>query len=198
MPPQSNNDYMQLLSDVIKKQIVILGPDITLAKARNVPGLTVDASGTVTQISGEPQKITQNLIDQFVQLSGLIVKKTMEPLLAYHTAADGTPMKEPAKPAVPVSQPVPPASQASPVVQQMMQSAPITPIPPMTDHVQNVTQVPPMTATAPVQQPVPQLLQQQAAPLQNSTPMSPPVPAQPTSIPMQQTDSVQMPPPSEV
>src|SRR5579883_1263764 len=75
-------DYKQLLTDVIKKQIVILGPDITLLKARNVKGLTVANDGTVTGVEGQPQEVTQALIDQFVQLSGLIVKKTMEPLLS--------------------------------------------------------------------------------------------------------------------
>lgn len=80
-------DYKQLLSEVIKKQIVILGPDITLAKARNVQGLIVADDGTVTDISGEPQQITQKLIDQFVQLSGEIVKKTMEPLLSMNQSS---------------------------------------------------------------------------------------------------------------
>lgn len=80
--PQSDTDYQKLLSEVIKKQIVILGPDITLAKARNVKGLTISDDGTVTAISGSPQFLTQQLVEQFMELSGLIVKKTMEPLLA--------------------------------------------------------------------------------------------------------------------
>jgi hypothetical protein len=62
--------------------MVILGPGITLAKARNVKGLSVNDSGIVTEIQGPPQELIQGLIDQFVQLSGLIVKKTMEPLLS--------------------------------------------------------------------------------------------------------------------
>lgn len=82
MPPQTENDYQKLLTEVIKKQIIILGPDITLAKARNVQGLTIADDGTVTQITGDPGQITQKLVDQFMELSGLIVKKTMEPLLA--------------------------------------------------------------------------------------------------------------------
>lgn len=77
-----NTDYKTVISDVIKKQIIILGPSITIAKARNVKGLTVADDGTVTDISGPPQEIVQALIDQFIQLSGLIVRKTMEPLLA--------------------------------------------------------------------------------------------------------------------
>ena len=82
MQPQPGQDYKKLLTDVIKKQIVILGPGITLAKARNVKGLTVADDGTVADMQGQPQELIQALIEQFVQLSGLIVKKTMEPLLS--------------------------------------------------------------------------------------------------------------------
>jgi hypothetical protein len=77
-------DYKKVLTEVIKKQMIILGPDITLAKARNVHGLTISNDGTVTDIQGHPQELIQSLIDQFVQLSGLIVKKTMEPLLSIY------------------------------------------------------------------------------------------------------------------
>jgi len=79
---ENNTDYKKLLTEVIKKQMIILGPDITLTKARNVKGLTIENDGTVSQISGHPQELIQDLINQFVQLSGLIVQKTMEPLLA--------------------------------------------------------------------------------------------------------------------
>ena len=88
MQPNTNTDYKKLLTEVIQKQIVILGPAITLAKARNVKGLTVSDDGTVTDMQGSAQELIQNLIDQFVQLSGLIVKKTMEPLLSMYP--DGT------------------------------------------------------------------------------------------------------------
>jgi len=84
MQPTSGQDYKKLLTDVIKKQMVILGPAITLVKARNVKGLVVADDGTVTDMQGAPQELIQNLIDQFVQLSGLIVKKTMEPLLSMY------------------------------------------------------------------------------------------------------------------
>jgi len=87
MQPPANTDYKKLLSEVIQKQMVILGPSITLAKARNVKGLTVADNGTVVNIEGQPQELIQGLIDQFVQLSGLIVKKTMEPLLSMYPGA---------------------------------------------------------------------------------------------------------------
>lgn len=94
--PQAGQDYKKLLTDVIKKQIVILGPQITLAKARNVKGLTIADDGTVTDMQGSPQELIQLLIDQFVQLSGLIVKKTMEPLLrAYPDGAKTSEQDQP-------------------------------------------------------------------------------------------------------
>lgn len=99
MQPKTQDDYKTLLTQVIQKQMVILGPTITLAKARNVKGLTVADDGTVVNMDGQPQALIQGLIDQFVQLSGLIVKKTMEPLLSVYP--DGAETATP----TPVSQP---------------------------------------------------------------------------------------------
>lgn len=80
--PKTDGEFQKLLTEVIKKQIIVLGPDITLAKARNVKGLSIADDGTVTHFVGNPKELIQDLVDQFVQLSGLIVKKTMEPLLS--------------------------------------------------------------------------------------------------------------------
>ena len=74
-------DTKQILSKVIKQQILILGPDIALLKARNVPGLKVSESGDVTEVKGNPREALKSLVDEYVALSGLIVKKTLEPLL---------------------------------------------------------------------------------------------------------------------
>lgn len=116
MQPTGQQDYKQLLTQVIKKQIIILGPDITLAKARNVPGLVVADDGTVTDISGDPQQLTQKLVDQFVQLSGEIVKKTMEPLLT---------MNQTPAPTIPVA-PVIQTPAPQPVTQTPPTAQPIT------------------------------------------------------------------------
>ncbi|HEX7042220.1 MAG TPA: hypothetical protein VF189_03130 [Patescibacteria group bacterium] len=128
MQPQSAQDYKNLLTEVIKKQIVILGPDITLSKARNVKGLTVMDDGTVTAVSGSPQEVTQALIDQFVQLSGLIVKKTMEPLLlgTQNQFSETTPQ---------IAQP------QMPVAPQQM-PAQNTPMQPMTNQTNQIPQSP--------------------------------------------------------
>lgn len=120
-------DYKKLISELLKKQMVILGPDITFAKARNVVGITVDINGEVQSLTGDPKTIFNELTNQFVELSSLIVKKTMDSILEAKESASevvkeekpeeqslqsATPTQEEAqKPAVQVPEP-----QASPVV----------------------------------------------------------------------------------
>jgi hypothetical protein len=81
MNNDSANDYQQLLTETLQKQMVILGPTITLAKARQVAGLHVTDDGRVTSIEGNPQEVSIKLLEQFRELSPLMVKKTMRPLL---------------------------------------------------------------------------------------------------------------------
>ncbi len=69
--------YLGLLTEIIGKQAVILGPDIAILKARNVAGLTVDDSGKVTGINGDPAEAVEKLIDTYVELSGMIVKSAL-------------------------------------------------------------------------------------------------------------------------
>lgn len=78
---ESIDDYKKVMSEIIQRQMVILGPDIALLKARNVEGLAVGSDGFVTNLDGDPSDLLQKLIDEYVALSGLIVKKAMEPLL---------------------------------------------------------------------------------------------------------------------
>jgi hypothetical protein len=71
------DQYKALMTEIIKKQIVILGPDISVLKARNVKSIEVSDDGTVTEISGDPQAVLQQLIDEYVALSGQIVKNIL-------------------------------------------------------------------------------------------------------------------------
>lgn len=82
MQPQSDSDYKKIFTELIKKQIIVLGPDITLAKVKNVQGIEMSEQGEVISIQGDAQRTLQLLINEFVELSGLIVKKTMESILA--------------------------------------------------------------------------------------------------------------------
>lgn len=69
--------YKSLLTDIIAKQIVILGPDIAVLKARNVAELEIGKDGKVQDIRGDSRQALQKLINEYVNLSGLIVKNAL-------------------------------------------------------------------------------------------------------------------------
>lgn len=74
--------YTALIGEIIKKQSLILGPEIAVLKARSVPGLMVDNDGKVTGVGDNPKETLQNLVDQYVELSGLIVKNALGSIFA--------------------------------------------------------------------------------------------------------------------
>lgn len=75
-------DYKKLLSDALQKQMLILGPQITLLKAHTIPGLSFTNDGQVTEISEDPQKVVTQFLEEFRELSVPLVKKSMKPLLS--------------------------------------------------------------------------------------------------------------------
>src|SRR3989344_6118728 len=75
MDPQKR--YKLLFSEIIAKQAVILGPTVAVIKARNVPGLTVDDKGNVLRVEGDYQEALERLVDEYVNLSGQIIKSAL-------------------------------------------------------------------------------------------------------------------------
>lgn len=80
--------YMAIMSEIIAKQAVILGPEISVLKARNVLGLIIDDAGEVTDIKGDPAEMLQALIDEYIALSGQIVKNVMRPIFKKYPNID--------------------------------------------------------------------------------------------------------------
>ena len=74
--------YKNLMSEIIAKQAVILGPEIANLKAKNVSLLEISDDGKVTAIKGDPEKALKKLIDQYVELSGMIVKNALGSIFA--------------------------------------------------------------------------------------------------------------------
>ena len=90
-------DFQKLLTEAIRKQMIILGPQITLVKAHNVPGMTVSDDGTVVSLSGNPSDVVTQFLEQFREISAPLLKKTMKPLLStVGTTASETPPAHPA------------------------------------------------------------------------------------------------------
>lgn len=69
--------YIAIISEIIARQSIILGPDIAVLKARSVVGLTVNNEGVVTDIKGDGNVILQQLVNTYVELSGMIVKNAL-------------------------------------------------------------------------------------------------------------------------
>jgi hypothetical protein len=78
----SAEDYKNLINDILAKQAVILGRDIVILKANNVAGLSLDESGNVKEISGNPEEVLQKLVEEYIALSGQIVKNILNPVFA--------------------------------------------------------------------------------------------------------------------
>lgn len=78
----SPEDFKNIISEIIKKQSVILGPQIAILKARSVPGLKVSDGGDVSDLNGNGSEILQQLIEEYVALSGEIVKNTVNSVFA--------------------------------------------------------------------------------------------------------------------
>ena len=69
--------YKEIMSEIILKQAVILGPEMAVMRARGVVGLTVSDEGRVTELEGDEKALLQKLIDVYVELSGEIVKNAL-------------------------------------------------------------------------------------------------------------------------
>lgn len=72
--------YKSLIAEIIRKQMDVLGPEIALKKAGSVPGLRVDSGGEVLGLEGEPRQALQKLVDEYILLSGEIVKNVLAPV----------------------------------------------------------------------------------------------------------------------
>ncbi|MBU1148908.1 hypothetical protein KKI23_02340, partial [Patescibacteria group bacterium] len=82
MGDENKEQYLSLLTEIVGKQAIILGPDIAVLKARNVGGLKVADDGKVTDYQGNPQELIKELVDKYVELSGQIVKSALTSVFA--------------------------------------------------------------------------------------------------------------------
>lgn len=78
----TDDRHQQLMSEIIAKQAIILGPEIAVLKARSVAGLKVDDGGMVISYQGDPEEVIKQLIDEYVNLSGAIVKSALNSVFA--------------------------------------------------------------------------------------------------------------------
>ena len=85
----NHEDYKKMLSDLVQKQMVVLGPNIALDKARKVPGVLMNDDGTVKEISGDPQMVLKGVANEYMALSGQIAQMTLNILLEKYPSVKG-------------------------------------------------------------------------------------------------------------
>jgi hypothetical protein len=78
----TKSHYVLVLTDLIKKQMVMLGPNVALGQARKVAGFSVGEDGTVADITGDPQQVLTEVAKQYMALSGQIAQMTLESIIA--------------------------------------------------------------------------------------------------------------------
>ena len=84
-----NDEYRKMLTDLIQKQMVVLGPNIALDKARKIPGLEVAEDGTVKAVSGDPRMVLKGVANEYMTLSGQIAQMTLNTLLEKYPTVKG-------------------------------------------------------------------------------------------------------------
>lgn len=85
----NSEEYKKMLTDLIQKQMVVLGPNIALDKAKKVPGVTLNDDGSVRAISGDPQLVLKGVANEYMNLSGQIAQMTLNTLLEKYPTLKG-------------------------------------------------------------------------------------------------------------
>jgi hypothetical protein len=84
-----HEEYKKMLTDLIQKQMVVLGPNIALDKARKVAGAKISDNGSVLDISGDPQMGVKGIANEYMALSGQIAQMTLNTLLEKYPTVRG-------------------------------------------------------------------------------------------------------------
>ncbi len=71
----------KVLSGLIQKQAVILGPNVALSRARKTQGLDISDEGVVTSISGDTKDVLQKVVAEYTALSGEITQTILNTLI---------------------------------------------------------------------------------------------------------------------
>jgi hypothetical protein len=85
----AGEDYKQIITELVQKQMVVLGPNIALDKARQVAGLSLSDEGAVLDITGDPKMVLKALAEEYIALSGPVAKMTLASLMEKYPSLKG-------------------------------------------------------------------------------------------------------------
>ena len=72
--------YRAVISEIIAKQSLILGPEMAIMRAKKIQELEISAQGEIVSIKGDPAEALKKLVDIYVELSGQIVRNALTPI----------------------------------------------------------------------------------------------------------------------
>jgi hypothetical protein len=61
--------YKQLISEFVRQQMMVLGPNLATSTANRISGLEVNGVGSVVVLEGEPKIVLADLVAEFQKLS---------------------------------------------------------------------------------------------------------------------------------
>ena len=86
---EQTEQYKAVMSEIIAKQGVILGPEMAIMRAKKISEIKVADNGAVTDIKGDPALALKKLIDTYVELSGQIVRNALAPIFSKYPTIEG-------------------------------------------------------------------------------------------------------------
>lgn len=72
---QDPSSYREVFTSIIKKQMMLLGPQVVLSKIQNINGLKVAEDGTVISITKSPDDILEQIFSLFMDFPGRVAAK---------------------------------------------------------------------------------------------------------------------------
>ena len=77
-------DYKKAISDIIKKQMEIVGPVVALSVAQKATFVKVSPSGDVLEIIGDPKSALEQVAEAYIAFSGEISKMILKSVIKSH------------------------------------------------------------------------------------------------------------------
>ena len=81
MNTQEPKDYHTLLTELIRKQMLILGPIFPIMQARLIKNLKIAENGMVLETTTDPKLIIKEFITQFLNISETLVDLSIKPMI---------------------------------------------------------------------------------------------------------------------
>lgn len=69
---------VKIISEIIKKESIVLGPAAALMVASSVQAIKLSPQGDVTAVKGDIAQVSKELIAKYVELAGVCVKSPVE------------------------------------------------------------------------------------------------------------------------